>query len=696
MKVPSNGKMSRSRSCVTTAVCLTFLVLFARAQDPAAESGILELDKFVVTASDLYDTLGILLDPVEAPISVTGISALLNDRQGNRTLRDAVRNSAGINVATGNGLHDFFVVRGIDSLNGGLILVDGVLEPEATFYPMNHVRQVQILKGPGSYLFGANTLAGTVNLVRKAPVRESFADLRIGAGSHETYEAKFDGAAYSEKYRAALRLNGIYLESSTHRDGIDHEWGALNPSMVWDVSEKASIRIDADFQYSDVTPDAGLPVRDSRLVKSSRSATFQELDDFSEQDVVRLLGTIRFEPRDGLMLRNKTYYNRLDWDSRGTVFAGFFFAAAGLEPVPTTLSRFRPTLDDEQEILGNELELMVQADTGPVAHDLLFGVEVLRFTDEFIIEIPPGADINVDTGLRAPSPFLGPLPTNAGDAETDMFGVYALDGFRLDTRWAGLAGVRIDWLDFEDRVRGTRRSDSEFSPFGGLTCQASDPVLLFVNVGRGYGLPSTQVMGPRGKPEQSVQVEGGAKWRSSDGRWTGQVSGFYIERENIGIPNSSGLFTESGAQESTGIDLEASGQIHPALSLRIAYGYLDSELTEFQEFTARGIEDRNGNKAPFAPEHIGVAWAEYKIHADWVAALGVRAVGDQFIAPDNRFEIDAYATVDASITYDVASWYAALYVRNLTDEEVLTRGQGAVSVIPEDGISVFGHVGIRL
>jgi len=668
----------------------------ARPQDPEVDDDVVELDEFVVTASDLYDTLGISLDPARAPISATGISTSLNDRQGNRTLKDAVKNSAGINVATGNGIHDFFVVRGIDSLNGGLILVDGVLEPEATFYPMHHLRQVQILKGPGSYLFGANTLAGTVNLVRKSPVPENFADLRLGAGSHETYSARIDAGAYSEPHQTALRLNGLYFESDTHRDGIDQELSVLNPSVLWDVSDRASIRVDADFQRSDVTPDAGLPVHDSVLVKSSRSATFQEPDDDSDQDVIRLLGTIRYSFDDDKTLRNKTYYTGLDWESQGTVFAGFLLADAGFEPTPITLSRFRPTLDDKQEIYGNELELTLKLDTGMVSHDLLIGGEILRFTDEFVIGIPPGQDINVDTGARSPSPFLEALPTNSGDTETDLLGLYVLDGIEFNERWYGLGGVRVDWLDFKDASRSTSRSDTEFSPFGGVVYQATEPVSLFANAGRGYGLPSTQVLGPRGKPEESVQVEVGAKLQTPDGRWSGQISGFFIERDNIAIPDSSGLFTDNGAQESTGIELEATGRIMPAVTLRFAYGYLDSELTDFNEFTATGIESRSGNTAPFAPDHIGVLWAEYSFLPDWMAALGFRAVSDQFIAPDNRFEIDGYATLDASVTYDKSSWYAALYVRNLTDEDVLTRGQGATSVIPEDGISVFGHVGVRL
>ena len=65
------------------------------------------------------------------------------------------------------------MVRGFDSIDGGLVLTDGAPEPEISFYQLYNVERVEVLKGPGGFLYGRNPLAGTVNLVRKQPVPET-------------------------------------------------------------------------------------------------------------------------------------------------------------------------------------------------------------------------------------------------------------------------------------------------------------------------------------------------------------------------------------------------------------------------------------------------------------------------------------------------------------------------------------------
>jgi len=386
----------------------------------------------------------------------------------------------------------------------------------------------------------------------------------------------------------------------------------------------------------------------------------------------------------------------LDWETRGTVYAGFLLADLGFEPEPVTLSRFQPALDDEQQVIGNELEYIAHIETGDMEHDLLAGFEVLRFTDDFTLNLPPTTDLNIRSGLRTPSPLLAPLPANTGDARTDILSLYALDALALNARWDVLAGARVDWLDFEDDDRMTSRSDTEFSPFGGVVFHVTEWLGLFANAGKGYGLPSTQVMGRRGEPEESVQVEAGAKWQSEDARWVAQLSGYYIERDQIAIPDSSGVLSENGSQESAGVELELGGEIHRGFTVRGSYGFLDSELDRFSELTARGRVVRDGNTAPLAPKHVGRVWTEYEIGKGWGATLGARGISDQFIAPDNAFEIDGTITLDAAISYEQSRWYAELHLDNLTDEDVYGRGQGAVSVIPEDGVSVMGYVGVRL
>jgi outer membrane receptor protein involved in Fe transport len=76
--------------------------------------------------------------------------------------------------------------------------------------------------------------------------------------------------------------------------------------------------------------------------------------------------------------------------------------------------------------------------------------------------------------------------------------------------------------------------------------------------------------------------------------------------------------------------------------------------------------------------------------------VGVRALSDQYIAPDNAFEIDSYATIDAAVTYSTEDWTLAIHAQNLTGEDYATRGTGNTSVIPGDDLSATATLGISL
>ena len=84
----------------------------------------------------------------------------------------------------------------------------------------------------------------------------------------------------------------------------------------------------------------------------------------------------------------------------------------------------------------------------------------------------------------------------------------------------------------------------------------------------------------------------------------------------------------------------------------------------------------------FAPRHLFGLWTTRRFDNGFGLSLGLRTLSDQFIAEDNRFRIDGYATLDAGISYDAKPARFSMTFKNLTGTEHETRGFGAVSAIP--------------
>ena len=678
----------------TTILCFLAVATSLVAEEPANLPRIIVEAEALPPGPDISASWNFDLVPMSTPIQATVLGEELIKAQGAESLEDVLWNSAGITTATGNGIYDFFVVRGVDSLNGGLTLVDGIPEPESTVYPMPLYEAIHILKGPIAFAHGPNALAGSVNLLRRQPVSDPFSRLDLTVGSEDKLRAVIDaGRPLSDD--ANGRITALYQDAESYRNGIESEILAVSPSVLLQLSDDQTLRIHYDYLRSDVIPDAGVPVFGDQLVVDSRSATFHLPGDDSEQEVHRILVEYKGSLNEQVALRSRTYYTRLDWQSQGTILAGFPLALTGLEAEPTTLARLRGVLDDDQNIFGEEVEFSTQIEAAGLEHELVLGLEVTRFTDKFTILIEEAPAIDLASGFTFPLPLPVP-PPNTGDARSEIYSVYLHDQVVIDDRWSLVAGGRVDALDFEDDARGTSRSDTEFSPFGGLVMRASDQLAIFVNGGVGFAPPSTQVVGPRGEPEESLQIEAGLKMRSEDDDWFCQLSIYHLERDHISIPESAGIFTRNGSQESRGVEIEVQGEVGTGVRVLAAYAYLDSELETFAEMLGPFVSDRSGNATPFAPEHTLRLWGILDVSDSLAVALGMRAVDDQFIAPDNAYQIDSYATFDAAIHYTTDRWSLSVHVENLFGEDYATRGTASTSVIPEDDLSAYATLALTL
>jgi TonB-dependent siderophore receptor len=620
------------------------------------------------------------------PASVGVVPAAVFESQGSRVLGDALGGAAGLNVATGFGVHDFFVIRGFDSLSSGLVLTDGVPEPSATFYPLYDVERIEVWRGPAAFQNGGGPLAGAVFLVRKRPIARSFMEASFGYGSYGSAQATVDANRATADGGFAVRLNGLYQGSDGYRDGKESRLLAVNPTLLWHPRPSTDLRLDLEYVRSEASPDSGLPLVGPTLPDVPRTRSYQSPFDSSEQDILRLRARLERRFGEGVTVRDTLYYTSLDWRADGTLLTGVFPTATGSLEVQRTMT----LLDDDQTLLGNQLELSWPFATGRVGHELLAGVEVKRAGDTYTQDVAwlPGIDLLAPVETATLPHVLLPGLESAADTRSLVLAPYLIDRISPSRRLDAFLGARLDVLDYEDRDNGVAHDDARLSPLLGVRFSPLQQLSLYASASSAFAPPSTTVIEDRAF-EKSRQVELGSKLSFLEGRGLLTLAVYHLERENMPIPDDLGVTRRLGTQRSRGFELELLAETASGLSARAAYAYNDARLTRFAETVLVGFDpptfdvvDRSGNRPRFAPEHLLTLWAEKRLPLGLSLGAGLRYVGRQMIAEDNLAAIEPYWLLSGQAGYQRGRVRASLALANLTGTEYETRGFGSSAVIP--------------
>ena len=90
-------------------------------------------------------------------------------QQGVTTLRDALRNVAGISLAAGEGgaQGDNLTIRGFTARND--LFIDGMRDFGSYYRDPFNTQEVEVLQGPSSVTFGRGSTGGVVNQATKTP-----------------------------------------------------------------------------------------------------------------------------------------------------------------------------------------------------------------------------------------------------------------------------------------------------------------------------------------------------------------------------------------------------------------------------------------------------------------------------------------------------------------------------------------------
>jgi len=545
--------------------------------------------------------------PLESlPQQVQLISGDMLDQLGKVNFQNALDMAGG--VARQNsfgGLWDSFAIRGFagdENLPSGY-LINGFSGGRG--YSGNrdtsNIETIEVLKGPGSALFGRGEPGGTINVVTKKPQFEKAGYINASIGNFSTQRVEAD---YTNKLSdaVAFRINGAYKDAGSFRDTIETKKLDLTPSLLFVLSDKTSLNYELEILDQETPFDRG-------IVAIDLNPKVVDVDTFYG------------EPQDGPISIKATGHQFLlqhDLDSGWSILAGLGYRESSFEGLSseTELSGSRQILtrteiqeanqvgpnqfvnrqrrerDYDATDLSGRLELTGTFETGVMQHHLLAGMDSYDYELDFVQLRWRDAWKNSTYFVDLNNPVYGQaqdqeLGSNTDRLETqDAIGFYMQDQIDLSDQWKMLMAVRFD--DFSQKVINRRNgsvSESEetaLSPSLGITYEPSDNLSIYASYAEGFRPNSgADASGNTFDPEESKSYEVGLKISSLGGRLNTTVALFKMKKSNIltADPVNAGETAALGEAESEGLEIDITGELSDSLDLVFSYAYVNAGTT---------------------------------------------------------------------------------------------------------------------
>jgi len=254
-------------------------------------------------------------------------------------------------------------------------------------------------------------------------------------------------------------------------------------------------------------------------------------------------------------------------------------------------------------------------------------------------------------------------------------------------------GGRLEYVD-NSIIRSKNEPGGGFIPLPPTFANESDGFYFSPSLGATYALSSeTSVFArtslsykPQGftafsdnaattdfNEEQSWETEIGVRCQSSDQSVGAELRGYYKRIDdyqlNQSVPNTTDfIIANADRVEALGVEGEVFWRPVSGLTVQASAGW---NQIEFEEHTGAGGVDLSGNDVPFLPEFTAGMVVRYDFENGFFAQTGVRAVGATYFDETNNgdFRQGSYEVWDAQFGFQGESWNAAIFARNLFDED---------------------------
>ena len=616
------------------------------------------------------------LTPLQTPASVEIIPGDTARERGQTTIVDAVtQNATGItsNSSQGNG-GTSMASRGFAGHGSVATLYDGTklyVTAGTVTFPFNSwsADRIEVLRGPGSVLYGEGAIGGVVNVVPKKATDTFFNEAEVSIGTDWTRRLSLgSGGPINDKLSYRFDVTGE--QSNDWVDDGEFKNAALSGAFRYKATPGLVFTLSNDYGYQEPMKYWGTPLIDGKIDRRIRFKNFNVEDaEIKYRDNWTQFKT-EWSVNDAITLRNTAYRLTTDrhWKNAETYT---YNAGTGL----VARNGYTEIVHDEEQI-GNRFYATLRHRTFGLPMQTVVGFDInrvdLTYTSNFSRgEIDPTVFIDPFSDFDGGSFDIATRARPAFTADMLQYSLFAEHRIELTKQLSLIGGLRLDRPDIErfNLVNNTQVFDRDFSE---LTWRAGAVYELLPGLAF-YGQYAT-ALDPTGSAILSMnaaqsnfeltkgrQIEAGVKQSVWGGRGEWTFAAYDIVKTDILVPQGMGVFLQVGQQSSQGVEASLALQLSQALRVEGNVALLRAQYDEFGDFT--------GNQPTDVPEKVGNLWVNYAFAPRWQARAGVQYVGERYADEGNEVALDKYVIVNAGLDYQVTdSSTLSLRGYNLFDE----------------------------
>ncbi|HUG21202.1 TonB-dependent receptor plug domain-containing protein [Piscinibacter sp.] len=633
-----------------------------------------------------------------APAVATVITAQEIAAMGAVNLDDVLETVPGIHVGRSNvNYTPLYLIRGIHSEFNPqtLMLQNGV--PMTTMFignrglgwgglPVENIARIEIIRGPGSALYGADAYSGVINIITKNAADVAGTEFGVRAGSFDTKDGwvqhggtlgPVDVAAYVRVGHTDGFKEIVGADAQTGLDALFMTSASLAPGPV--NTGYDSVDGHLDLSYGQWRFRGGYKLRDN---VESGAGVAAALDPVGRHRSERItadlsLGDLQIarDLRLGLMASYFHYTQKLTTPLQ--LFPPGAFGGAfpdGVFGAPNTWERHLRLsavasysgLEDHHLRLG-------------LGHDNLDLYRTQEFKNFTIVTSGPAKGLPVPTpdGAVREFPVEESFLVPHGRKVTY---VYAQDEWNFARDWTLTGGIRHDrYSDF----------GATTNPRAALVWDASLDLTAKLLYGRAFRAPALTEQhsinnpvirgNPNLRPETIETLESAFAWQARPDTHV-NLSLFRYRMKDIirttDVGEGTTMFDNVGTQRGHGVELEANWDVRHNLRLAGHYAY------------QRSTDETSGQDAGYAPHHQVFARMDYGFAGGWLFSAQAKHVADRKRAPTDlrQDDIADFTTADVTLrtTRGKDRWNLAASVRNLFDADVREPSLAPGVSLPDD------------